>query len=129
MSDYNEHLISQAGGDGDAQAVIIIVQRDNEQWREIRFTNVPMHRIHAAIALLNGDTETAANTMQAQLERNLKAIRDESVAPGTKEFTVAELFPYKPLNVDGDPCSICRECGSIVSNPGAHTRWHNKTLP
>jgi len=109
----------------------------------VQFTNVPMNRVHAAIAVLNGDgdgeetelTEEGAHLLainQAAQQRDLfRKFYPPYAAPGTKEFTTEELFPRvdNPLNVDGDPCGICRECGAVVSNPVKHVTWHNKTLP
>jgi len=154
--DYNEMLISQAGGDGDNAATVVqtvIVDDKIMQSETLSFTNVPMHRVHAAIALLNDDGERmtpydkmlfnaeyaknrAANAMHdvnngEPWENPLAKFYPPYAAPGTKEFTTEELFPRvdEPLNVDGDPCGICRECGAVVSNPVKHVTWHNKTLP
>jgi len=113
--DYNETLISQAGGDGDnARRVQLEIVTDHDI-QPVQFTNVPMHRVHAAIALLNGDGEDELPTSTASYDGDWQ----------TKDFTVAELFP------DYEHTSICVECGVFVypAHLETHTTWHNKTLP
>jgi len=63
--DYNELLISQAGGDAnnvDEGNNVDITLKVKARFgvTDVDFTNVPMHRVHATIAALNGDTVEAA---------------------------------------------------------------------
>lgn len=101
--------------------------------KPIRFTNVPMERVHAAIALLNDEPQRLTPYGKMLLNASWAARNQDNPAKSSRveDFTTEELFPRvdKPLNVDGDPCGICRECGAIVSNPVKHVSWHNKTLP
>ena len=147
-NDYNEMLISEAGGDGENIVRISITTTAPGKIphiEDIHFTNVPMHRVHAAIAVLNGDGEDAlpagyeslahklaANKLYgdvANQENPLKKFYPPYVAEGTKEFTMLELFPdvekFKPRE-------CCVECGAFVpyeQERQTHVTWHNKTLP
>jgi len=129
-NDYTELVISQAGGDGDGARIRMWVLGPDDQ-NFVEFTNVPMHRVHAAIALLNGDqeetelTEEGARLLaisQAAQQRDLfRKFYPPYVAPGTKAFTEEELF--SPDSV------MCAECGAYVHDRAIHVTWHNKTLP
>jgi len=56
MSDYTEHLISQAGGDGTAEYVYLQVLKDKRTApTEIRFSNVDMADVKRAVDMLNGE--------------------------------------------------------------------------
>jgi len=132
MSDYSEYLISQAGGDGDNADIVTLVI--GLAGTAVRFTNVPVHRVHAAIALLNGDTDfgtlergniTAAKP--GEFSRYDSEVRRwDRIPEGTKEFTAAELFKPAILRQSGYACS---ECGAMVAALDTHVTWHNKTLP
>jgi len=140
--DYNEYLIDQ---DGNAQHVVVDIASAGGKRQIVRFTNVPMHHVHAAIALLNDDGQDAlpagyeslahklaANKLYgdvANQENPLKKFYPPYVAEGTKEFTMLELFPdvekFKPRE-------CCVECGAFVpyeQERQTHVTWHNKTLP
>ena len=146
MSDYNEMLISEAGGDGENVVRISITTTAPGKIphiEDIHFTNVPMHHVHAAIALLNDDGERmtpydkmlfnaeyaknrAANAMHdvnngEPWESPLAKFYPPYAAPGTKAFTEEELF--SPDSV------MCAECGAYVHDRAIHVTWHNKTLP
>jgi len=165
--DYNEMLISQAGGDGDNEtpkfriggrqggkntaALVEIVVRGtvDSNGESVTFTNVPMHHVHAAIALLNDDPYADAlkateNNPQAQVnylygkDADGGPIKRESTGETvghayadtdsmrTKDFTIAELFKPAILRQSGYACS---ECGAMVAALDIHVTWHNKTLP
>ena len=98
----------------------------------IRFTNIPMERVHAAIAVLNDDAPTTVAQPYADIAtRNLEAIREASKVEikrtRTEDFTVGELFPDGAIT----STSYCTECGShiIPNKRERHTTWHNKLLP
>ena len=105
---YDEHLISQAGGDGTAKRVqLTIVTHDDI--KDVQFTNVDMADVKRAIDILNGDTAPASRT---------------------KDFTERDLFaviinPY----TEPEKGYECWECGAAVINTTQHTTWHNKLLP
>jgi len=113
--------------------------------KPIQFTNLPMHHVHAAIAVLNGDPYADAlkateNNPQAQVNylygkdadgNPLAKFYPPYVAEGTKEFTPTELFPNHP-DEPWRPQEYCEECGALVPYERArdkHVTWHNKTLP
>ena len=132
-NDYNELLISQAGGDGDnADLVTLLVGLAGEP---VRFTNVPMHRVHAAIAVLNGDTDTTtpeqshANAVAHGHATGIMNYADTD-SMRTKDFNSRELFGNQiGEERNGKTIKECLECGALVTAHGRHTTWHNKTLP
>jgi len=112
--DYNETLVSQAGGDGDnADIVTLRVKKHHADVEAVAFTNVLMHHVHAAIAVLNGD--------------------QEGMPEGTREFTLTELFGWYDGVKAAERLINCHECGSVISYDSEmmekHRTWHNKTLP
>jgi len=128
--DYNETLISQAGGDGDnADIIALLVGLAGEP---VRFTNVPMHRVHTAIAVLNGDGEDALPAGYESLAHKLAANKMYGDhASRTRDFTSEELFGQqkgKETNY-GTYVYSCFECGAVVDSRAKHVTWHNKTLP
>jgi len=117
---------------------------------DVDFTNVPMHLVHAAIAVLNGDTDfgtiergniTAAepgefkrfDSRNPKAEVNYLYGKDTDGNPSayadtdsmrTKNFTKEELFQQGIIMTNQ-----CAECGAYVANRDKHVTWHNKTLP
>ena len=134
MSDYNELLISKAGGDGDNNVDVSIKITAKYGPSIIDFTNVPMDRVHAAIALLNGDGEEAPppGFTDAFMRRVLDAVPNAEKYR-TKDFTMLELFPHQEgYKFSFVPQECCSECGAFVPYEESrvkHVTWHNKTLP
>lgn len=81
--------------------IMEILNHDTERHTDVKFTNVPMERIHAAIALLNDE-------------------------PRTGDFTRTELFTDGDMT-----SLSCQECGALCTIEGqeTHVSWHNKLLP
>lgn len=147
---YDEHLISQAGGDGepitisanDAKAII----------RALRF--------YAEHPEYNDDTETATDAL-ARVKMAVKVSLNEHYGrradpilcdhyhcalpanhPGrhqgepttpaarTEDFTHAELYGNQNGELwRGLMIRLCGECGGMTGNPSRHLDWHNKLLP
>jgi len=138
--DYTEYLIDQDGNeypidqDGNAQQINITIVQAGDRKQLVEFTNVPMDRVHAAIAVLNGDTDFGTlergNITAAKADEfsryDSEVRRWDHIPEGTKEFTAAELFKPAILRQSGYACS---ECGAMVAALDTHVTWHNKTLP
>jgi len=136
-NDYNEMLISEAGGDGENIVRISITTTAPGKIphiEDIHFTNVPMHRVHAAIAVLNGDGEDALPAGYESLAHKLAANKTYGEhASRTRDFTMLELFPHQEgYKFSFVPQECCSECGAFVPYEESrvkHVTWHNKTLP
>jgi len=142
--DYTEYLIDQDGNeypidqDGNAQQINITIVQAGDRKQLVEFTNVPMHRVHAAIAVLNGDyyespadkgervAKLAYNAMYGK-QGDIHAYTDTD-SMRTKDFTEDELFPFES-HIEKTSLYCCAECGAAVLNVVEHTSWHNKTLP
>jgi hypothetical protein len=149
--DYNEMLISQAGGDGDAELVSIRIERTRASVETVSFTNVPMDRVHAAIALLNDEPQNTPPLPCGDFHCSLPAnhpgphqcgMGDCAVNPPiafphppepghirTEDFTEDELFGEQTGVLPDTREYECAECGAIIYNRAKHVTWHNKTLP
>jgi hypothetical protein len=150
-ADYNEMLISRTGGDGDARRVEIHIDLPRGGFDLVCFTNVPMERVHAAIALLNDEPVDTPPGPCGDFHCSLRANHPgphicgvdgcavnprptfpEPPEPGhirTEDFTMDELFP--PGSHLKESLYMCNECGSLThwSFIAKHVAWHNKTLP
>jgi len=88
--------------------------------QEVRFTNVPMEHVLAAMSTLNGD-----NVDADAVQHN----GHNTPAPRTEDFTRSELFKD---SAEHDYIAIpCEECGALimVAFTERHMTWHNKLLP
>lgn len=94
----------------------------------VQFTNVPVSRVHAAIALLNDGVTKPAMDRDSLNEWRRTAPYPIEESKG--DFTLAELFPdgtYRHnLNYGA---YMCTECSALVGDLEAHVTWHNKLLP
>ena len=133
----------------------IKIEIDGQPNQYMEFTNVPMTRVHAAIAILNGDTDfglMAGDTthikraeawvnplkefmpkeaLAAERERQDKQfIETFGSKPRHEDFTSRELFGNQiGEDRNGRTIKECLECGALVTKHGKHTSWHNKLLP
>ena len=96
--DYNEYLIDQ---DGNAQHVVVDIASAGGKRQIVRFTNVPMHHVHAAIALLNDDGQdalpAAENNPQAQVNYLYGKDADGNPLVTESGTTPERMTPYDKM--------------------------------
>ena len=139
---YDEHLITQAGGNGEPQRHDLAVDRQERAeclcgwWVSTgsRPANLEMLQRHIKAArsseygkvaeplIVSGTWEIDTNTPTTPTA--------PAPAPRTEDYTVKELFPdgayMHPLAYGA---YFCAECGGLVGDLERHVSWHNKLLP
>jgi len=98
---YDEHLISQAGGDGDG-------------CHECSYQEPHKHGFAC-----NSDCKTCTEWLAKEREPNTR----------TEDFTVDELFSAPSIEWSTGVPEPCSECGALVWVLETHVKWHNKLLP
>ena len=141
MSDYNEHLISQAGGDGEPRHRIDTVNTTPRMHYCIcGFAYGTQQELvgHIKVALSAEYGKRPAPTddfpccsFQGIQHKHVDTTFPEPPEPGhirTQDWTYLELFPVQP---DGFTRDECEECGATVVGryQRKHVTWHNKLLP
>jgi len=150
LADYTEHLISQAGGDGDPRHRIDTVNTTPTDHYCVcglcyNTQQELVGHIKAALSAEYGKRPTPADEDAAKYAAFVASehkrlgipaddfpccTRTPAPAPRTQDYTYEELFKGSPVVViEGSPFQDCQECGALVGARYAHVIWHNKLLP
>ena len=119
MSDYTEHLISQAGGDGGDYVLPGFTLEETELI------------ILSVREALRRNRTTAERSALKLILNKLYDPATTPPAPRTEDWTVSELFGAQEGSETnyGTYVYSCFECGAVIDSRAKHLTWHNKLLP